>query len=146
MAQELRQVGIALTQKTYPSATFFAATQNGGIVNSGKYQLAYYGWINGVDPDDSTLYMSNEMPPNGQNSLFWNDPKVDALERDALGTFDVNRRRQDYYGIQEELSTQVPTIILFAETRIDTFTNHFKGYIPSPAEAADWNSWQWSVE
>ena len=146
MAQELRPVGIELVQKTYPSATFFAATQNGGIVNAGKYQLAYYGWINGVDPDDSSLYLSTQMPPNGQNSLFWNDPKVDALEHIALSTFDVERRKQAYFGIQQELADQVPTIILFSERRIDTFTNHFKGYLPSPAEAADWNSWQWSVE
>jgi peptide/nickel transport system substrate-binding protein len=146
MAQELKQIGVELTQKTYPSAIFFAAQQNGGIVNKGQYQLAYYGWINGVDPDDSSLYWSREMPPNGQDSLFWKDPVVDAAEVDALNTFDVARRKEDYSIIQHELLKQVPTIIMFAEQRVDVFTNAFKGYVPSPAQSSDWNSWQWSVD
>ena len=146
MEQELKQVGMALTQKQYPSSTFFAAAANGGILNNHKYQLAYYAWINGVDPDDSSLYMCKYFPPAGQNSLWWCDPKVDQLEVDALTTFDIERRKSDYYGIQEELVSQAPTIILFAERRVDVYNNHFKGYIPSPAESADWNAWQWSME
>lgn len=146
MAQELKEVGIELTQKGYTSATFFAAAGNGGILNTHKYQLAYFGWINGVDPDDSTLYMSDEIPPVGQNDLWWNDPKVDALERDALSTFDQERRKRDYWAIQEEIVNQAPTIILFAEQRIDVFNSHFHGFIPSPAESATWNSWEWSMD
>jgi len=128
------------------SATFFSAAGNGGILNTHKYQMAYFGWINGVDPDDSSLYLSSEIPPTGQNSLWWVDPKVDTLEHDALTTFDQERRKRDYWGIQEELVNEVPTIILFAERRVDVFTDHFKGFIPSPAESATWNSWEWSVQ
>jgi len=146
LQQELKEVGIALTQKQYTSATFFSAAGNGGILNTHKYQMAYFGWINGVDPDDSSLYLSSEIPPTGQNSLWWVDPKVDTLEHDALTTFDQERRKRDYWGIQEELVNEVPTIILFAERRVDVFTDHFKGFIPSPAESATWNSWEWSVQ
>jgi peptide/nickel transport system substrate-binding protein len=149
MEQDFKAVGITLTQKQYPSATFFAAAGNGGILNNHKFQLAYFGWINGVDPDDSSLYLCNggkNFPPGGQNNLWWCDPKVDALEHNALTTFDVEQRKKDYYAIQEELVDQSPTIILFAEQRVDTFNDHFKGYIPSPAQSASWNSWQWSME
>jgi peptide/nickel transport system substrate-binding protein len=146
MEQDLKAVGIELTQKQYTSATFFAAAANGGILNTHKFQLAYFGWINGVDPDDSSLYMCKYIPPAGQNNLWWCDKKVDALEMDALTNFDVERRKQDYFAIQRELVDQAPTIILFAEQRIDTFNNHLKGYIPSPAQSADWNAWQWSMQ
>jgi peptide/nickel transport system substrate-binding protein len=149
MTQELKDVGIALTQKTYPVSTYFAAYGNGGILNTGKYQLAYFAWINGVDPDDSSLYLSTQMPnlpSGGQNSIFWNDPTVDRLENVALTTFDIEKRKQAYFGIQREISDQVPTIILFAERRVDTYSDHFKHFIPSPAETANWNSWQWSME
>lgn len=148
--QELKGVGIVLTQKMYPPATFFAAAGNGGVINTHKYQLAYFGWISGVDPDDSSLYLCNggkNFPPQGgQNDLWWCDPKLDALERDALTTFDIPRRTRDYYAIQQELVDQAPTIILFTEQRVDTYTTHFHGFIPAPAESASWNSWQWSVE
>ena len=147
--QNFKSIGVALTQKEFPSATFFAAAGNGGIINNHKFQLAYFGWINGVDPDDSSLYLCNNgqnFPPGGQNNLWWCDQKVDALEHDALSTFDIDQRKKDYYAIQEELVQQAPTVILFAEQRVDVFNSHFKGYIPSPAESASWNSWQWSME
>ena len=146
VSQELKEVGIEVTQKVYTSATFFAAAGNGGILNTHKYQMAYFAWINGVDPDDSSLYLSSQIPPVGQNSLWWRDPKVDALVQDALTTFDQERRKRDYYAIQEELVAQAPTIILFAEQRIDVFNSHFHNFIPSPAESATWNSWEWSME
>jgi len=149
MAQELKAVGIELTQKGYPVSLFFAAYGNGGILNTGKYQLAYFGWVQGVDPDDSGLYLSTQMPNlpgGGQNSLFWNDPKIDQLENDALTTFDVARRQRDYYAIQLELYDQTPTIIMFAEQRIDAYTDHFHNYVPSPAQSAAWNAYAWSVE
>ena len=144
--QELRAVGIDLTQKTYPAPLFFGAQQNGGIINSYKYQLAYFGWVSGVDPDDSSLYGCDQFPPAGQNSLHWCDLKLDAAEKDALSTFDIARRKADYAIIQTELATQVPTIILFAERRADVHTVNFKGYKASPATSAYWNSWEWSME
>lgn len=149
MTQELKNVGILLTQKTYPVATFFAAYGNGGILNTGKYQLAYYAWINGIDPDDSSLYMSTQMPnlpAGGQNDIFWNDPTVDRLEHEALSTFDIAKRTQAYYGIQREINTQVPTFILFQERAVDVYSDHFHGFKPAPAETNAWNSWEWSME
>jgi peptide/nickel transport system substrate-binding protein len=144
--QELRAVGIEMTQKTYPAPLFFGAQQNGGILNSYKYEMAYYGWVNGVDPDDSSLYACDQFPPAGQNSLHWCDKKLDDAEKDALSTFDIARRQADYAIIQTELAEQVPTIILYAERRADVFTDRFKGYKASPATSAYWNSWEWTME
>jgi peptide/nickel transport system substrate-binding protein len=144
--QELRAVGVVVTQKTYPAPLFFGAQQNGGILNSYKYQLAYFGWVSGVDPDDSSLYGCDQFPPAGQNSLHWCDQRLDAAERDALSTFDVARRKADYAIIQTELATQVPTIIMWSERRADVHTVNLKGFKASPATSAYWNSWEWSME
>jgi len=145
--RDLKGVGIEIEQKTYPVSLYFAATGNGGIINTGKFQIGYWGWINGVDPDDSSLYLSTNTPDKGgQNDMYWVDPKVDAAEHDALTTFDIDRRKRDYSIIQHELVDQVPTIILFAERRVDVFSDHFKNYLPSPAETHAWNSWQWAME
>ncbi len=146
VAEEAKAVGIAITQKTYPSSLFFAAAQSGGILNSGKYQMAYFSWGSGVDPDDSSLYRCNQFPPAGQNNLFWCDPKVEAAEADTLSTFDQERRKKDYSIIQTELTTQVPTIFLFAQRRVDVVPKSFHGFVPSPAESANWNAWQWSMD
>ena len=146
LQEEAKAVGIKLVQKTYPGNLFFTAAQSGGILNSGKYQLAYFGWGSGVDPDNSSLYMCNQFPPAGQNDLFWCDPKLDAAERDTLSTLDQARRKRDYAIIEDELTAQAPTIFMFAENRVDVIPNGLRGFVPSPAESANWNAWQWSLD
>ncbi|MBC5806840.1 MAG: hypothetical protein DLM53_09925 [Candidatus Eremiobacter antarcticus] len=146
MQQELKAVGIALTQKPYPATIFFASAQNGGIINSGKYQLAYFGWVAGIDPDNSSLYRCNQFPPIGQNDLFWCDRALDAAEVDALLHIERERRIADYRIISRELGEQAPTMFMFSERRIDIYPKEFQGFRPSPAESANWNSYEWSME
>jgi peptide/nickel transport system substrate-binding protein len=143
--QEARAVGIEITQKPYPAPLFFNSAQAGGILNSGKYQLAYYGWVSGVDPDNSSLYRCNQFPPQGQNSLFWCDRALDSAEVDALSTMDQERRKKDYETISGELGEQAPTIFMFAERRVDVVPKQFRNFKPSPAESAFWNAWEWSL-
>jgi len=92
--EEMRAIGIAITQKPYPTPVFFASQQAGGIINSGRYQIAYFGWISGVDPDDSSLYSCDQFPPVGQNDIFWCDPTLDQAEKDAIATVDQERARR----------------------------------------------------
>jgi peptide/nickel transport system substrate-binding protein len=143
--QEAKAVGIEIAQKTYPADLYFASQQAGGILNSGKYQLAYYGWVSGVDPDDSALYGCNEFPPQGQNVLFWCDTTLNAAEIDTLGTMDQARRKRDYHIIATELGEQAPTVFLFAERRVDVVPDQFSGFKPSPSESAFWNAYDWSM-
>jgi peptide/nickel transport system substrate-binding protein len=144
--QEARAVGIEITIKTYPASLFFASAQSGGILNGGKYQIAYFGWSSGVDPDDSSLYDCDQFPPRGQNDLFWCDPVLDRAEHDALTHMDQARRKRDYHIIATELGEQVPTIFLFAERRVDVVPVQFHGFRPSPAESSNWNAYQWSMQ
>jgi peptide/nickel transport system substrate-binding protein len=143
--QNEKAVGVEITQKPYPANLYFAAAQSGGILNSGKYQIAYFGWGSGVDPDDSSLYACNQFPPDGQNDLFWCDPKLNAAETDALTHMDRGRRTADYHIIATELGEQAPTVFLFAERRVDVLPKQFSGYKPSPAESSNWNSYAWSM-
>lgn len=141
-----KAVGVAITQKGYPAPLFFASAQSGGILNSGKFQMAYYGWVSGVDPDNSSLYRCNQFPPAGQNMLFWCDPKLDAAEIDALSHMDQQRRKADYQIISRELGEQAPTVFMFYERRVDVTAKQFHGYLASPASSSFWNSWQWSMD
>ena len=144
--QKLKDVGIVLEQKPYPAALYFASAQSGGILNGGKFQLGYFGWVSGFDPDNSSLYACDQFPPAGQNNLFWCDKKLDAAEKDALATFDQGRRKADYSVIEHELIEQVPTIFVSHNKRIDVISKRFHGYRPGPANSSYWNSWEWSVE
>jgi peptide/nickel transport system substrate-binding protein len=146
MQQQARAVGIEITQKTYPANLFFAAAQAGGIINSGKYQIEYSGWVSGVDPDNSSLYSCDQFPPKGQNDLFWCDPVLQQAENDALGTMNQAQRTADYRVISRELGQQAPTVFLFAERRVDVLPAEFQNFKASPAESAFWNAWEWSLQ
>ena len=141
---QLGDVGIQIIERPFPEEKLLASMQDGGIVYNGRYQLAMFTWGVGVDPDDSWLFACDQQPPRGENSMFWCDPKVDAAERDALGTFDVERRRRDYAIIQTEIADQVPMIFLYAQRRADAYSNLFSGFNPAPTFAF-WNAWEWDM-
>ena len=42
-----------------------AAAESGGILNGGKFDLAMYAWVSGSDPDDSSQWTCDAVPPAG---------------------------------------------------------------------------------
>jgi peptide/nickel transport system substrate-binding protein len=143
--QELRSVGIAATVKNYPADIFFAPFQDGGIVQSGKYDVAFYAWVEGDDPDDYSLYGCDEFPPAGQNSMFWCDPTFSKADDAARRTYDQDQRKKYYAIAQYEIASQVPTIVQWFQRQIYITSTNFHGYKPAPATSSNWNSWQWSM-
>lgn len=109
---EMKAIGIALSLKPYPYNLFYAQKAEGGILAGGKYDIAIAGWVLGADPDDSTLWMCNQEPPNGYNISFFCDRRLDAAEREALHTYDFAARRAAYWKIQELLAQDVPAVFL----------------------------------
>lgn len=141
---DLAAVGIQIDERPYPEERFLSSLQSGGVVYNGRYQLAMFEWGVGLDPDDSWLYACDQQPPQGENSTFWCDPKVDAAERGARATFDVATRRSDYAVIQSEIADQVPMIFLYAQRRADVYSTRLVGFRPAPTFAY-WNAWRWEM-
>jgi hypothetical protein len=53
-------------------ATEVPTLGNGGIMASGKFQMAYDAWwFLGNDPDDAWNVSCDEFPPRGLNVAFW---------------------------------------------------------------------------
>lgn len=145
LQQELRAVGIEATVKNYPSDLFFASYADGGIIYRGKYDAALFSWAAGVDPDDSSEYMCDEIPPVGQNDLYWCDDRLDAAERGALSTYDRSVRKRYYAITQEELASQSVTIFLYFARQVFVTSPDLRGFVPAPATSSNWNTWEWSI-
>lgn len=143
--QELRGIDIETTIKDYPSDQLLAPYGAGGVVFSGKYDAALFSWTAGADPDDSAEYMCDQIPPKGQNDMYWCDDKLDAAERGALSTYDRNVRKRYYSVIQNELSTQAATIVLYFERQTSVTPEGMRGFAPAPSTSNNWNSWEWSI-
>ncbi|MBV8221962.1 MAG: peptide ABC transporter substrate-binding protein, partial [Candidatus Eremiobacteraeota bacterium] len=78
LQEDFRRVGIDASIKNYPTALYFDSYANGGILQAGKYDAGLYSWVAGVDPEHEALYTSYNIPPAGENDLWWRDPVIDA--------------------------------------------------------------------
>ena len=142
---DMKAVGIDASVKLFPTSLLFAAKNAGGIINNGKYDIAWTGWIGGVDPDDATLWSCGQIPPNGYNMSYYCDPRIDEQERIALTSIDQEVRRRAYWRIQELLAQDVPADFLFWTHVHDAMRHELQGYVPAPTVTEFSNSWQWQI-
>jgi peptide/nickel transport system substrate-binding protein len=143
--RDWRDIGIDVSIKTYVTSLFFASYGGGGILQTGKYDVGGFSWLNGVDPDDSTQLMCDQAPPNGQNIMHFCNAEVDAQERLALSSNDRAVRKRAYDRIQAIVADQVPTILNWYVDRIAIANTDLKNYRPAHAVTSFWNPWEWDI-
>jgi len=143
--QDMKQLGVEISVKTYPTSLLFAAKNSGGIVNNGKFDVLWTGWIGGVDPDDDTLWACDQMPPQGFNLSQYCDPRIDEQERIALTSYDQDVRRAAYWRIQKLLNEDVPVDFLFWTHLHDAVRDGIEGYQPAPTVTSFSAPWEWRI-
>jgi peptide/nickel transport system substrate-binding protein len=140
-----KDVGAELEVKNYSSGIALANAQSGGIFQSGKFDVEFSSWVNGIDPDDSTTLMCDQFPPNGQNIFHYCNPQLDAAERIALTSNDQAVRTAQYAKIQRIIVDEVPFINSWFWRRFDVLSDDFHGYKPAHAVTTFWNTWEYSI-
>jgi len=140
-----KAIGVDITSKSVASPIFFASAGEGGTLQSGKFDIALGAWINGTDPDDSTQYMCDQIPPNGQNNDRFCDKRLDAAETIALTSFDQSVRKRAYSQVQKIIAQELPSIIVGFADEQDVANVDLEGYKPAHAATAFWNTWEWSI-
>ncbi len=143
--RDWRDIGIDVSIKTYVTSLYFASYGAGGILQTGKFDVAGFSWINGVDPDDSTQLMCDQAPPNGQNIMHFCNAEVDAQERLALSNNDRAVRKRAYDRIQAITADRVPVIFNWYVDRIAIVNTDLKNYRPAHAVTSFWNPWEWDI-
>lgn len=138
-------IGVDLVLKNYSSALFFANSAAGGIVQTGKFDIAYLSWVNGIDPDDSTEFMCDQFPPNGQNTYRYCNHELDRQEQIALTHADRATRKKAYDAIQAILAEDVPLIIEYYARRTDVANTDLKNYKPAHVATMFWNTWELDI-
>jgi ABC-type transport system substrate-binding protein len=123
-----------------------ASAGAGGVINNGRFDVSLDGWIAGVDPDDSTLWMCDQHPPVGWNRSRSCDRELDQQERIALTHYDRPTRGAAYQRIQELLARDLPAVFLYYSQRNDAVSDGLVGYRPAPAVTEFWNTWEWRMQ
>jgi peptide/nickel transport system substrate-binding protein len=140
-----RAIGVDLSVKPYATAQLYASFGAGGILQTSKFDIAYFSWASGVDPDDSPLVMCDQFPPAGQNNFRYCNHDVDRQERLALATYDRAARKRAYDRIQADIAADVPFITLWFNRQVNVTSDDFKNFKPAHAVTPFWNTWEYSI-
>lgn len=137
---ELRKVGIDLTVKSVSNAQLFLPQAHGGILASGKFDLAYVPWTMGADPDDSSILTCGAPA----NYMRYCNARVDTLERRALAATGQSERKRLYARIERIVASDVPIVFLFDADYIYAYRTQLHGFSPN-AFLPTWNAADWSM-
>jgi peptide/nickel transport system substrate-binding protein len=132
-----KQIGVNLTVKHYPSNMFFAPYHDGGIVYNGKWDIIVFSWGNDPIGDFSFIYACDQIPPNGQNDIRWCNQRADKAMHDVYGHYDQAQRNADVAVVEQELNTDVPTIIEDGREDIFFFNKDVKNFHPGAVTEFD---------
>ncbi len=141
---QLHAAGIDVQIKLFPFAQLYAAAAQGGILQTGRYDMAINGWFSGLDPDDSSQYTCKNIPPGGYNYTRFCNKTMDAAEGEALTNYDQAARKKAYSATQATLASHVPQIFFCWLRQQNPISVDFKGFDPNPV-TENWNSWKWSI-
>jgi len=140
----LRQVGIAVEPKFYPGALLFAAMGDGGILQNGRFDLAWNAWVSGIDPDQSSLVLCDAQPPHGNNETHYCNADVDTAEHTALNNFQQPARKKAYARIEALLTRDEPRIPIWWPHQIQPINPDFHNFAPNPVTES-WNAYEWDI-
>ncbi|GAC1407986.1 MAG: peptide ABC transporter substrate-binding protein [Candidatus Velthaea sp.] len=140
----LRDVGIDVSLHSQLSSVIYGGYGANGTLSRGKYDIALYQWIAGIDPDDSAQFSCGNRPPNGFNQTYYCTPAMDAAQNDALENYEVPKRKLAYARIQKQLAKDVPLDFLWWPKQIQAINPDFKNFDPNPV-VESWDAWRWSI-
>ena len=126
--QMLQQVGIKVEIQTSEFGTFFED------VAKGNFQMFSLSRNGIADPDFYyVIFYSKNIPPEGQNRGYYNNPKVDALITQGRATFDRTKRKEIYAQIQRIVQEDLPYISLYHQINVAVMEKDMQGYTMYPA-------------
>ncbi len=126
--QDLKAVGIDLDVRSYEFATMYAD------VLKGNFQLFTLQWVGVSDPDMlRRVFHSKQMPPNGFNRGYYDNPQVDALIDAAMAATTDEERRRLYSSAQRAIAEDAPYISLWYKTNVAVSRTNVEGVTLTPS-------------
>lgn len=150
LQQNFKAIGIQLNIQNYPASTFFGPflsknTPSGATgAQPGHYDLAEFenSWT--YDGDDSSLFATSQIPPNGFNISYYSNKQLDALFPQEQSTGDPNARQQIFNQEHAIYLTDFPFITLYAPVDLAMHKVSAHNYTPGPEGASETiNIWEW---
>ncbi len=132
--QQVREAGIELSLRQNEFGTFYSD------ITKGAFQMYILRWLGAnEDPDIfRAAYATFSMPPKGSNRGHYSNTRVDALLAQATAEPDQGKRRAIYVQVQQILSADEPTIVLWSLDNVVVHSRRLEGVRPASSGTFDW--------
>jgi peptide/nickel transport system substrate-binding protein len=126
--QRLKKVGIDVKIRVMEWASFIT-----NFIDTGRFESVLLGWTVSQDPDIYDVFHSSKTGPKELNFVHFKSPEVDRLLVEGRGTFDIAKRRDCYYKIQDILASEQPYTFLYVPDTLPVVSSRFHGIEPAPS-------------
>ncbi len=137
--QRLRHVGIDVKIRVIEWASF--VTQ---FIDKRNFDAVILGWSISQDPDLFDVWSSSKTGPNQLNFIDYRNPEVDRLLEEGRRTFNLKKRRECYFRLQDILAEDQPYTFLYVPDALPVVSSRFHGIKPEPA-GISYNFIHWYV-
>lgn len=135
LVQNLSDIGIKVEIAKYDIATAIEKAR------SGEFDMFVLGFPFTLDPDTSSYYATG-----GANNFYnYSNPKLDQLLQDGLKEVDQEKRKSIYFEVQELLSEELPTLVLYYDKRMEAVSKRVAVGQPTSVGALV-NVHEWDVK
>jgi peptide/nickel transport system substrate-binding protein len=132
-----KDAGVEISVRRYQASLLFAEKADNGILNNGRFDIAFSSWDVNVPVDPTGLFGCDEAPPAGQNIGSFCDKKIDAALADLHTTYDVSRRRADLSRAFHRIADDVPAIVVDGRENIFALNRDLKNFHPNALTVFD---------
>jgi len=126
--QRLKQIGIQVNIRLVEWSAFIE-----NFINKRDSDAVILGWSLSPDPDQFNIWHSSQTGERQFNFLSYANPKVDQALEQARLTFDLDKQKQWYDTMQQEIHQDVPVVFLYAGYSLPAIHKRIKGIEVAPA-------------
>jgi peptide/nickel transport system substrate-binding protein len=126
--QRLKYVGIDVKIRIVEWATFLKE-----YIDKGKFEVVMLAWNISQDPDMYDVWHSSKTNPGELNFIGFKNAEVDRLLVEGRSTFDIAKRKQAYFRIQEILAEEQPYTFLYVPDALPVVSARIRGVEVAPA-------------
>jgi len=125
-----QRVGVELNVRRYQSSQLFAQYADGGILNTGKFDVLVFA--TGISPVDGLAnYACKLVPPAGQNVTHYCNPRLEPILRDFKSRYDFASQSRDLSAAVKLINDDVPTIVQASREKLYAYNKDLKGLHPN---------------
>jgi peptide/nickel transport system substrate-binding protein len=125
--RRLKDIGIKVKIKVVEWSVFLTE-----FIDKRNFEAILLGWALSRDPDSYDIWHSSKTKEGEFNFISYKNEEVDRLLAEGRRTFDQEKRKACYHGINEILYDEQPYMFLYVPDSLSVLHSRFQGIKPAP--------------